>query len=215
MKPPAFQFYADSWLSSLRVQLMSLEEEGAYIRCLSFCWRHGSIPADVELLSRLIGKGCSTNLASKVSSMFSPSSTPGELIHERLEFEREKQVAWRKKCSAGGKLSAKLKGKVTGKVTSKGSTALRSPSPSPSPSAVSSLHERKAAPPQPTDEVWLESLKLDPAYACLDVAREFAKSTRWCSENNRKITRRFFINWLNRIDKPMNGERKLEHGDAF
>lgn len=35
---PAFQFYATDWRSDPYVSLMSLEEEGAYIRLLAFAW---------------------------------------------------------------------------------------------------------------------------------------------------------------------------------
>ena len=38
---------------------MSLEEEGCYIRLLAYCWREGSIPSDLDKLSRLC-KGAST-----------------------------------------------------------------------------------------------------------------------------------------------------------
>ncbi len=103
MNPPAFQFYAADWLASQRVALMTLEQEGAYIRLLAFCWKHGTIPADPEQISRLIGKGASTTLATTLTTMF---ETDGEkLIHPRLEEERRKQAVWRDKSSAGGKKS--------------------------------------------------------------------------------------------------------------
>lgn len=133
MKAPAFQFYADTWLGSLRVQLMSLEEEGAYIRCLAYCWRHGSIPADPEMIARLIGKGCSTTVATTVANMFTKSKKHGELIHDRLEVERIKQAAWRAKCSAGGKAKGSKKG------STKGSSAFRLQSPSPSSSTINDV----------------------------------------------------------------------------
>jgi uncharacterized protein YdaU (DUF1376 family) len=110
MKSPAFQFYVTDYLGSQRVQMLSLEEEGAYIRLLAFCWQHGSIPSDPKQTAKLIGKGCSTNLARVVLGMFIKSSTdPDRMVHDRLETEREKQVAWREKCSVGGQNSAKLK----------------------------------------------------------------------------------------------------------
>jgi len=52
MKSPSFQFYPRDWLGSQRVQMMTLEEEGVYIRLLCFCWTHGSIPADPEMANR-------------------------------------------------------------------------------------------------------------------------------------------------------------------
>lgn len=106
---PAFQFYPGDYLRSQRVQLLSLEEEGAYIRLLSYCWLHGSIPADPVSLCRLIGKGASTTLATTLATMFKPGRTDGTLTHDRLESEREKQDAWRAKSSAGGLKSAELR----------------------------------------------------------------------------------------------------------
>lgn len=103
---PAFQFYAADYLSDEKVLLMSLEEEGAYIRLLSICWREGSIPADHALLSRLC-KGASTNVLSVVEKCFQPhSALGGRLVHGRLEEERAKQAEWREKSSQGGRRSA-------------------------------------------------------------------------------------------------------------
>jgi uncharacterized protein YdaU (DUF1376 family) len=104
MKAPAFQFYAADWLSSQRVALMTLEEEGAYIRLLAFCWQHGSIPAEPEKIARLIGKGASTTLATTLATMFELGGNG--LVHERLEAERLKQELWKTKSSEGGKKSA-------------------------------------------------------------------------------------------------------------
>jgi hypothetical protein len=53
------------------------------------------------------------------------------------------------------------------------------------------------------DQAWLESLRVDAAFTGLDVDRELAKMQRWCIQNHRQPTRRFFINWLNRADRPL------------
>lgn len=104
---PAFQFYPGDWLGSERVALMTLEEEGAYIRLLAFCWRAGSIPSDIGRLKTLIGKGASTTLATTLSAMFQPDPNDGSrLVHDRLEKERQKQKEWREKSREGGKKSA-------------------------------------------------------------------------------------------------------------
>ncbi len=114
MKSPAFQFYPTDWLGSQRCQMLSLEEEGAYIRLLCFCWQHGSSPADPEQAARLKGKGGSTTLARVVLAMFQQSSDPTRLVHDRLEAERAKQSVWREKSAAGGRKSAeKRKGGLT------------------------------------------------------------------------------------------------------
>ena len=107
---PSFQFYPNDYLGSERVALMTLEEEGCYIRLLCYCWNYGSIPSSPELLARLIGKGASTTLATKLIPMFEKDpNDPSKLIHLRLQKERKKQDEWRRKSSIGGKKSAKNK----------------------------------------------------------------------------------------------------------
>jgi len=105
-KVPAFQFYVADYLADEHVQLMSLEEEGAYIRALAYCWREGSIPADPEALSRLL-KGGSTTVVRVVQARFEqhPEFTD-RMVHPRLEEERQKQRKWRDKSAEGGKQSA-------------------------------------------------------------------------------------------------------------
>ncbi len=124
-KSPAFQFYPADYLGSQRVALMTLEEEGAYIRLLCYCWEHGSIPSDPQKISFLIGKGASTTLASKLLPMFIlDSNDASKLRHVRLDKERKKQEEWREKSSKGGKTSAKNRWK---KGYSKGYTGSEPP----------------------------------------------------------------------------------------
>lgn len=105
-KSPAFQFYAAEWLADEKVSLMTLEEEGAYIRLVAYCWREGSIPADLEMLSRLC-KGASSNSVRVVTSCFKQHPTdPLRLVHKRLESEAAKQKEWRAKSADGGRRSA-------------------------------------------------------------------------------------------------------------
>lgn len=55
----------------------------------------------------------------------------------------------------------------------------------------------------PTDAQWLEGLAKDPAFAGIDVQREFGKMSAWCRVNRKQPSRRRFINWLNRAERPM------------
>lgn len=55
------------------------------------------------------------------------------------------------------------------------------------------------------DEQYLESLKGNPAYAGIDVGLEYGKMCAWCDANRKVATRRRFVNWLNRADRPING----------
>ncbi len=111
-KSPAFQFYPSDYLGSARVAEMTLEEEGAYLRALLYCWNHGYLPNDVERLARIIGKGCSTSVATAVQRMFNEDvNDRSRLVHPRLEQEREKQESHRSQRSAAGKKSAEMRTK--------------------------------------------------------------------------------------------------------
>lgn len=54
-----------------------------------------------------------------------------------------------------------------------------------------------------SDADWLKELQGQPAYQYLDVQREFSKMSAWCAANKKMATRRRFVNWLNRADKPL------------
>lgn len=56
-----------------------------------------------------------------------------------------------------------------------------------------------------TDAEWLATLASDPTYLGIDINKEYGKCLAWCGVNKRKATRRMFINWINRAEKPMDG----------
>lgn len=53
-------------------------------------------------------------------------------------------------------------------------------------------------------QAYIESLKSDSTYSHVDFEFELNKAKNWCVKNNRKLTERFFLNWINKIDKPLN-----------
>lgn len=54
------------------------------------------------------------------------------------------------------------------------------------------------------DKDWLLELSRNPAYSGIDLDRELGKMQVWCAANRKMATRRRFVNWLNRADRPMN-----------
>lgn len=56
-----------------------------------------------------------------------------------------------------------------------------------------------------SDEDWLKELGNNLAYEGINVPLEFARMQAWCAANRKQATRRRFVNWLNRADKPLNG----------
>lgn len=54
-----------------------------------------------------------------------------------------------------------------------------------------------------TDAEFFAELRANPAYEGIDIEREFAKMTAWCSTKGQNPSRIRFVNWLNRADRPM------------
>jgi len=57
---------------------------------------------------------------------------------------------------------------------------------------------------QHTQEDFIKTLSENPAYKNLDLTAEFGKMSAWLSAHpGRKLTKRFAVNWLNRVEKPL------------
>ena len=162
-KNPSFQFYPGDWLSSQRVSLLTLEEEGAYIRLLCYCWQHGNIPSDSVQLARLIGKGATVELAETVAMMFQPKRVKGgsALVHDRLDVMKEERAAWLEKSRLGGIRSgqARKKANETGEIEAKGGSSLvedcLEPKGNTSTSTSTSINPPPLVRTQPKKKCWL------------------------------------------------------------
>lgn len=109
MKSPAFQFYAAEFLVDENVVLMTNQEVGCYIKLMAYCWREGSVPADVSKIAKLCGEESSAmaQLWPAISSCFAESiADENRLVHPRLEKERDKQEEHRKERAESGKKGA-------------------------------------------------------------------------------------------------------------
>lgn len=71
-----------------------------------------------------------------------------------------------------------------------------------------------AVAPATTDSEWLTSLEGNEAYTGMPVAVEYAKMRAWCEVNKKAPTRRRFINWLNRAERPMGALLKPKASQA-
>jgi len=65
-----------------------------------------------------------------------------------------------------------------------------------------------------SDADWLKQLQSNAAYQSLDVQREFAKMSAWCSINRKHPTRRRFVNWLNRAEKPISNVQSVPRNES-
>jgi uncharacterized protein YdaU (DUF1376 family) len=109
-KSPAFQFYPDDYLGDDAVELMTLEQQGAYMRLLCHAWKQdepGVIPDDDRWLAgvtRLCKKWARSRQA--IAAAFDTMTRPGFWVQKRMVKEAEKQAEWHAKSAAGGRASA-------------------------------------------------------------------------------------------------------------
>jgi len=60
-----------------------------------------------------------------------------------------------------------------------------------------------------SDEDFLKTLKTNPVYKHINIEQELGKMDTWLSTHpGRQKTRRFVVNWLNKIDKPLETQKK-------
>ena len=53
MKRPSFQWYPKDYLTDLSIEVMTLEEEGAYRRLMDYEWLHQGLPNDTAALAKM------------------------------------------------------------------------------------------------------------------------------------------------------------------
>jgi uncharacterized protein YdaU (DUF1376 family) len=97
---PCFTWWPKDTLSDSKVQVLSLEAEGAYRRLIDFCWIEGRVPSDPKQLGRLCKIDTSTKegleraeaLRDELEPLFVQAADhPGCWQHKRVEHERLKQ----------------------------------------------------------------------------------------------------------------------------
>lgn len=60
-----------------------------------------------------------------------------------------------------------------------------------------------------TDQEFLKNLKINPLYKHINIDHEFKKMEEWLRKHpERRKTRRFITNWLNKIEKPITEGKK-------
>ena len=108
MKRPSFQWYPKDYLTDLSVEVMTLEEEGAYRRLMDYEWLHTGLPNDMAQLAKLcrISKARFAKLWPAIKPCFKPNRKGTRLIHPRLAAERRKQDLHHKQKSNAGKKGA-------------------------------------------------------------------------------------------------------------
>lgn len=201
---------------------MTNEEVGAYLRLVLDYYKNGALPNDAVRLRDIARVPVSewTRIWGQVQPKFQIGAD-GNWHHEKCDEE----ITWRnqmmlKKLNQTKKALESRGINVTSDVTLENPGTLHSTlhrklhgSESESESESDTEKESKAVGAKGsrpatleaglTDEVWLTGLKGNRAYEGIDVDREYSKMCVWCQTNRKSPTRRRFVAWLNRIEKPM------------
>lgn len=222
MKPPAFQFYPAEFLSDENVVLMNNQEIGCYIKLLCYCWREGSIPNDIPKMAKLCGEDGSAmaQLWLAIQPCFSSAiGDPSRLVHPRLEMERKKQEEFRKERSSTGRNGANKRWRNN---LSNNGSAIPEPMAEPmakhgssssssfSSSTLKKTVGEKASPP--TAEEIISQFENDKTYEGINVRIEFGKMAAWCGVKRKHPTKQRFVNWLNRVERPIQGINETNNG---
>ena len=244
-KSPAFQFYPRDFLSSGKVDDMSMTERGIYVTFLSRCWLDEGLPVDVSRLAKIarMKPAQFERLwnASPLRECFYEKG--GKLQNERLDKERKGQAEFRRKQKAKADKRWESHG-IDPAVPEVGTrhpsgNALLSASSS---ASASALKKESAEPPAastpklltfPTvghppfwDLVEGQVDRWRELYPNLDIVSECRKALGWIEQNptKRKTARgmgSFLVSWLNRaVDRggrpaATNGSRTAGNVDAL
>lgn len=212
-----FKFEHDKWMADERLNRCSLATQGFWLRCLCVMHRSGeySISGTVKQLSRLLSvfpeefieccaeldetktadvTECHANFVTSNDVVTITSRRLKRAVNDR-EQSRLRQRKHRNKtnvteASQDRVRSKKLEVRKEEKKEEK--------------------KEKKKN--NSSDTEFVQSLVSNPAYDHIDVMNEFAKAGTWCEVNNRQNTKRFFVNWLNRIQKPLPNQNGATNG---
>lgn len=204
---PYFKFYPGDWLKDLDLRRCSLPAKGVLIEALCIMFQSkergvlisGGRPWSAKELAESVGGN--TDVAARAITELLEQGvlkkrSDGAIYSARMVKDEEV----RKKRAAGGKLGGNPQLKVNHTTNVTGNLALIHVPESESEHELESSSEEERG---SGGGDWIGSLSSDPAYDFIDVRREAAKAARWCGENRRHFTKRFFVNWLNRIQPPL------------
>lgn len=222
---PAFQFYPQDFL--VGTAMLSAEETGAYIRLLCYQWTNDGLPNDKVVLARIAGcdGNAIASIWDKFGICQDGKLRNDRLESIRVKQNeyRAKQKAnsekrWKNEENSKVGIPSDIPSHQSGISQQASQTdALHSSSSYTNisnellvvggnniPMALPSHSEEKVEEPKPKrkrqqkqiDAEWIADIKRH--YPDINVDSELGKMEAWCSANNREMSRKFVVGWLNR-----------------
>lgn len=220
-----FAFYIGDYMAD--TMHLSTMEHGAYFLILAAYYKNrGPLPDDDAKMSRIARMSLSdwSAIRTTIASFFDVKD--GVWIQKRADFEIKRsdstQAARRKgaaitNAKLGRTASDTLSETVSERSAIRSEVGIPQSQSQSQPQSKSKAQKDVGELPLPgtplklesevkkslTDEEWISSLKQSKAYESLDVDQQYAKMQQWCRVNGKSPSRRRFINWLNRCERPM------------
>lgn len=200
-KPIWFPLYANDFLASNKVSLMTTEEIGAYFLLLCRAWMDEKcrLPSDDVSLKQM---GRFTGDLTRVRACFFEKN--GFLYNERLyaEWKKSQDIA-ALRSEAGKKGMGKrwhntsYNGVITNTITNTITKHNQSQSQSQKKEEEAPSHPKRGATRAAIpDTMWIDSLKENPLYRGIDIDVELRKCTAWCETRRLTLSRKRLTNWL-------------------
>ena len=212
-KSPAFQFYPGDARRDAELHMMSFQARGVWWEMLCCMWdakERGKLEGTRDQLCRVLGCNISeldqtlTELSVTKTGDVTERNDLVTVINRRMFREERERKLTRSRVQRHREET--LKRSCNDDVTSPSSTS--------SSSSLKEREEKKENSPSKSlgknisDDEWLKTLEDNPTYRGLDVRAIYGKMVVWCETNGKRPTRRRFVNWLNREDKPLTPQKQ-------
>jgi hypothetical protein len=225
MKLPFLQFYPSDYLVDTRI--LTLSARGAWVDIL--CVLHGSSTRGTATFpvrgwSRIMGiseaefeTAVEEIDAMKVGNVLRCSNgdvtiTCRRMLNEaitreqtrlRVQNHRNKERNNERNASSNASVTPNKSEVRSQKLEEEAESEADAPPPDLPFDDLPDQPEKPQKQPKQTDAEWLADLATSPAYRGIDIRREHAKALVWAAANKKTMSRRRFVNWINKCEPTM------------
>jgi hypothetical protein len=225
MKLPFLQFYPSDYLVDTRI--LTLSARGAWVDIL--CVLHGSSTRGTATFpvrgwSRIMGVSeaefetaveeidamkvgnvvrCSNGDVTITCRRMLNEAITREQTRLRVQNHRNKERNNERNASSNASVTPNKSEVRSQKLEEEAESEADAPPPAFSLENDSDDDKKPQKQPKQNDAEWLADLATSPAYRGIDVRREHAKALIWAAANKKTMSRRRFLNWINKCEPTM------------
>ena len=225
MKLPFLQFYPSDYLVDTRI--LTLSARGAWVDIL--CVLHGSSTRGTATFpvrgwSRIMGVSeaefetaveeidamkvgnvlrCSNGDVTITCRRMLNEAITREQTRLRVQNHRNKERNNERNASSNASVTPNKSEVRSQKLEEEAESEADAPPPDLPFDDLPDQSEKPQKQPKQTDAEWLADLATSPAYRGIDIRREHAKALVWAAANKKTMSRRRFVNWINKCEPTM------------